>query len=238
MLSLLCLTAQAQTVDELVKKNIQARGGLEKIKAIKTFKASGKIVQSGLEIPIVIQQKRPGSFRFEITFQGKSQIQGYDGVTGWKIDPIQGSSEPEKLTEEEMKDARELADIDGALVDYKEKGHTIELVGKEDVEGTPAYKLKVTLKNGDVRYHYLDVENSLEIKESSKRKSPAGELEVDSYPGNYKSVAGTMLPFSTEHKVKGQTLYTLTLDNVETDVTLEDSIFKMPAKSADKPKSE
>src|SRR5215216_5594880 len=94
---LFCIQASAQTADEVIKKNIEARGGLQKIKAVKSLKATGKILQQGLEIPISVQQKRPGSFRIDVTFQGKSQTQAYDGETGWKIDPFQGSSEPEKM---------------------------------------------------------------------------------------------------------------------------------------------
>jgi outer membrane lipoprotein-sorting protein len=238
LVALSCFSAKAQTADELIKKNIQARGGIEKVKALKSVKASATITQGGLEIPLVLQQKRPSSFRVEITFQGKTQIQAYDGVNGWKIDPFQGSSDPEKMTDDELKEAQEQADLDGSLVDYKEKGHTVELMGKEDVEGTPAYKLKVTLKNGDIRYIYLDAANSLEIKITSKRKTPGGEIEIDSYPGNYKEVSGVIFPFSIENKTGGQTIYTITISKVETDVPIDDAIFKMPTKGPDKPKAE
>ena len=230
--------AHGQTADELIKKYTDARGGIAKIKAIKSLKATGKIVQGGLEIPITVQQKRPSSLRVEVTFQGKSQIQAYDGAAGWKIDPFQGSSEPEAMTADDLKQAQEQADIDGPLVDYKEKGHTVELQGKEDVEGTPAYKIKVTLKGGDVRYIWLDAGNYLEIKLSAKRKTPGGEIEIDSFPGNYKQVAGTAMPFSVEHKVGGQTIYSLTRDKVETDVAMYDSLFKLPTQTADKPKKD
>jgi outer membrane lipoprotein-sorting protein len=231
---LLCVQVSAQTVDDLIKKNIEARGGLQKMKAVKSMKGTGKIMQQGLEIPFTIQQKRPKSFRLDATFQGKSLIQAYDGETAWKVDPFQGSSEPEKMAGDELKEAQEQADMDGALVDYKEKGHTVELMGKEDMEGTPAYKLKVTLKNGDVRYIYLDTENYLELKLSSKRKTPGGEMEVDSYPGNYKPVNGLMMAHSVENKIKGQTIFTLTIDKVEMDVAIDDAVFKMPVKTQEK----
>lgn len=232
------LTAQAQTADEIIQKHIQARGGLQKLKAVKSIKATGKILPAGLgqEIPITLQQKRPHSFRLDATFQGQSLTQVYDGEAGWKIDPFQGSSEPEKMAGDELKDAIEQADLDGPLVDYKAKGHTVELVGKEDLEGSPVYKLKVSLKNGDMRYVYLDADNYLELKVTSKRKTPGGEIEVDSYPGNYKPVNGIMFPFSIEQKVKGQTTAQITIDKYEIDAAIDDAIFKMPVK--DKPKTE
>ena len=174
----------------------------------------------------------------DITFQGKSMVQAYDGSTGWKIDSFQGSSEPEKVAGDELKDAQEQGDLDGPLVDYKEKGHTVELIGKEDVEGTPAYKLKLTLKNGDVRNIYLDAENYLELKVNLKRKTQGGEIEIDQFLGNYKPVNGLLFAFSIETKVKGQTVTQITIDKIETDVAIDDSLFKLPAKAPDKPKTE
>ena len=235
---LFCLQASAQTVDELIRKSLDAKGGVQKIKAIKSIKMTAKIIQQGLEIPLVIQQKRPRMVRADVTFQGKSQTMAYDGVTGWKVDPFQGSSDPEKIAGDDLKEAEEQADIDGPLIDYKEKGHTVELVGKEDMEGTSVYKLKLTLKNGDVRNIYLDAENYLELKVSMKRKTPGGEIEVDQYVGNYKPVNGVLFAFSLETKVKGQTANQITIDKIETDVAIEDSAFKMPAPPAEKPKTE
>ena len=235
---LFCLQASAQTADELIKKNTDARGGIQKLKAIKSIKAAGKITPQGLEIPIILQQKRPAMVRMDATLQGKSQTVAYDGETGWKIDPFQGSSEPEKVAGDDLKDLQQQADFDGALVDYKEKGHTVELIGKEDMEGTPVYKLKLTLKNGDVRNIYLDAENYLELKVTSKRKTPGGEVEVEQYLGNFKPVNGVVFPFSIENKVRGQAVAQLTIEKIETDVAIDDSVFKMPAKPQEKPKSE
>jgi outer membrane lipoprotein-sorting protein len=239
-LAVFCLQASAQTVDDIVKKSIDARGGIQKIKAVKTLKATAKVIPAGLgqEIPIVIQQKRPNFVRVEITFQGKTQVQAYDGETAWKVDPIQGSPEPEKMAGEELKDMQEQADMDGSLVDYKEKGSTVELLGKEDLEGTPVYKLKLTLKTGDVRYIYLDAGNYLELKVTSKRKIPGGEVELDNYLGNYKPVNGVLMAHAIENKVKGQTVSQITLEKVETDIPIDDSVFRMPAKPQEKPKPE
>ena len=235
---LFCLQASAQTVDELIKKNLDARGGVQKVKAIKSIKITAKVIQQGLEIPIIIQQKRPHMVRLDATFQGKSQTMAYDGESGWKTDPFQGSPDPEKIAGDDLKEAEEQSDIDGSLVDYKEKGHTVELVGKEEMEGTPVYKLKLTLKNGDVRNIYLDAENYLELKVTMKRKTPGGEIEVDQYVGNYKPVNGFLFPFSLETKIKGQTANQITIEKIELDVPIDDALFKMPAKPAEKPKTE
>jgi len=234
------LTASAQTADEIIQKSIDARGGMQKLKAIKSIKATGKLTLTGqgLEAPITLQQKRPGAFRMELTLQGKSMVQAYDGDSGWKIDPFQGSSEPEKLAGDDLKDALEQADMDGPLVDYKAKGHTVELLGKEDLEGTPVYKLKVTLKSGDVHYVYIDAGNYLELKTTSKRKSQGGEVEIDSYQSNYKPVNGVLFPFSIEQKAQGQTMAQIAVDKIDIDAPIDDAVFKMPVKPADKPKAE
>jgi outer membrane lipoprotein-sorting protein len=238
MALLSCVQASAQTVDELIKKNLDARGGVQKIKAVKTAKVTAKVIQQSLEIPLVIQQKRPGMVRADVTFQGKSQIQAYNGQTGWKVDPFQGSPDPEKIAGDDLKEAEEQADMDGALVDYKEKGHKVELVGKEDMEGTPVYNLKLTLKNGDVRNIYLDAANYLELKFKLKRKGPGGEVEIEQYPGNYKPVSGLMFPFSIETKLKGQTVNQIVIEKIELDTPIDDAVFKMPEKPVQSPKPE
>jgi outer membrane lipoprotein-sorting protein len=237
---LLAVAASAQTVDDIIKKSTEARGGLQKIKAIKSLKATGKltITSQGIEIPITLQQKRPNAFRMDATFQGQSVVQAYDGESGWQLNPFQGLNEPDKMAGDDLKEAQEQADIDGPLVDYKEKGNTVELVGKEDLEGTPAYKLKVTLKNGDVRYVYLDAANYLELKVTAKRKSPGGEQEIDIYPSNYKPVNGVLFPFSTEQKIGGQTQIQITIDKIDIDAPVDDAVFKMPVKAAEKPKTD
>ena len=235
---LFCVQASAQTVDELIKKNIDAHGGIQKLKAVKTLKATGKIIQQGLEIPITLQQKRPAMVRMDAVFQGKAMVQSYDGETGWKIDPFQGNPDPEKVAGDDLKDLEEQSDLDGPLVDYKAKGHTVELIGKEELEGTPVYKLKLTLKKGDVREIYLDADTALELKVSSKRKTPGGEIDVDQFLGNYKPVNGLMFAFSIDTRVKGQTVNQIVIDKIETGVAIDDPLFKMPARPAEKPKAE
>ena len=225
------MSLSAQSVDELISKNIQARGGLEKLRAVQSVRLSGHMsMGGGLEAPFSIQMKRPGMMRFEATIQGKTMVQGFDGETGWQIMPFMGSNDPEKVPEEEVKQLKEEADWDGPLVDYKEKGHTVELAGKEDVEGTEALKLKVTLKSGDVKYFYLDPENYLVLKETAKVNREGAEIDMESYLGNYKQVDGLMVPFSVDSRAKGQQGgSTMTLDKIEFGVALDEAIFKMPA---------
>ena len=164
----LAAPAAAQTVDEIVAKNVEALGGMEKIKAVKTLRMTGKMtVGPGIEAPIVLELKRPNAMRLDITIQGMIGSQAFDGTTGWTLMPFQGSKVPQQMAADELKLAEEQAEMDGPLVDYKAKGNTVELLGKEKVEGADAYKLKVTLKNGAVRTIYIDAEHFLQIKDES-----------------------------------------------------------------------
>ncbi len=220
----------AQTVDEIIAKNVQARGGMDKIKSVKTIRSSGTMTMGpGMEAPGSLIQKRPDMARLEFTVQGLTAVQAYDGKDAWQIMPFMGKKDPEAMSADDKKDIEENADIDGPLVDYKSKGNTVELLGKDKLEGTDAYKLKVTLKNGDVITMYLDADSFLEIKEEMKRTMRGTEHEVESVMGDYKDVNGLMFPFAIENGVKGsQEKEKLTLSKIELNVPVDDAIFKMP----------
>ena len=131
-------------------------------------------------------------------------ITAWDGKTGWKIEPWQGKKDVEPLGEEELKQVIEDADFDGPLIHYKEKGNTVELVGTEPVEGTDAYKLKVTLKNGDVQYYYMDTDYFVPIKIENDAHDPRGaSANPRRSLGDYKEVAGVYFPHSFESGPKG-----------------------------------
>ena len=222
------ITALTQTLDEILNKYYEARGGYEKIKDVKTVKTTGKQLVQGMEIPFTIQQKRPNFLHIEVTVQGQTIIQAYDSVTAWMINPLTGSTDPQTLPEEQAKNIIEQADIDGHLIDYEKKGHKVELLGKEDVEGTEAYKLKVTLKDGDIRYDYLDTEYFLELKVVAKVQRQETEIELETYYSDYKEVAGLMVAHSFETKRAGTTFSQITIDSIQLNVEVDDSIFKMP----------
>ncbi len=240
--ALAALPVAAQTdvpsVDEILKKHHDALGGEAKIKAIQSIKMTGKAVVGGgqMEAPMTMQQKRPGMMRMELSFQGMSFIQAFDGTTAWMINPFQGGTEPQKSDEEQTKDAVEDADLDGVLMDYKAKGHSVELVGKEDVEGTAAYKLKVTKKSGKVDYQFLDAKTFLPLKTITRRKQMGQELEIEVLPSGFKPVNGVLMPHALEQKMGGRGMMQLTVDKIEVNVAIDDAQFKMPVKKEEKPK--
>jgi len=239
LLALLAPPAMSQTVDEIIAKNIEAKGGMEKLKAVHSTRATGRMMMAqGMEIPFVMTNKRPNSLRTEFTFQGMTGMQVYDGKTAWMSMPFMGKKEPEVMPPDESKMIEEQADFDGPLMDYKAKGHTIEFVGKEQVEGADAYKLKVTLKGGSVRYIYLDAETYLEIKVESKRNVRGTEMETESYISDYKDVDGLMMAHAMESGAKGSPQrQKMVIEKVELNPEAPDSIFAMPAVAADSTKA-
>jgi outer membrane lipoprotein-sorting protein len=233
---LIAMAAQAQTVDEIIAKNIEAKGGLDKLKAVQSMRISGKMmVGPGMEAPMVIEMARPHKVRMEFTFQGMTGIQAYDGKGGWSVMPFMGKKEPEPMSADDLKQAEDQADIDGPLVDYKEKGNQVEYLGKDEVEGTPVHKLKITKKNGDVQTLYLDADSYLEIKAEGKSKVRGQEIEGETTFGDYKEVGGLVFAHSIQSKMKGAQGpgQTITFEKVEINPDIPASRFDMPAKSAE-----
>jgi outer membrane lipoprotein-sorting protein len=225
------------TADQIVQKHLDALGGVEKMKAMKTARMTGKAVLGGgqIEAPMVMQVKDPRSMRIEMTLQGKSLVQAFDGTTAWMINPFQGSGEAVKMPEDETKELAESAELNGPFLDYKAKGVTVELLGKEDVEGTPAYKLKVTRKSGKTETMFLDASSFLTLKSMSKRKQMGQEFEIEVCLGNYKPVAGVLMAHTIEQKMGGRTMMQMELEKVEVNVPIEDAVFKMPEPKKEEP---
>lgn len=221
----------AQSVDEIIAKYVKARGGAEKLKSVQSIRTTATMTMGpGMELPGIVVQKRPKLARLEFTAQGLTAVQAYDGKDAWQIMPFMGKKDPELMSADEAKETEEMADVDGPLVDYKSKGHQVELLGKEKVEGTDAYKLKMTLKNGDVQTVYLDADSFLEIKEVTKRTIRGTDQEVESAIGDYKEVNGLIFPFAIENSVKGSDQkQKITISKIELNVPVDDSVFKMPA---------
>jgi outer membrane lipoprotein-sorting protein len=226
----------ARSADEIVARYVKAIGGMEKLSAIKTLKRSGKFTSpGGSEARVVQENKRPDRVRQELTQQGMVGVTAYDGTTGWKIEPWRGKKDVESLGENELKAILEDADFDGPLVGYREKGNQVELAGAEPIEGTDTYKLKVTLKNGDVLFYFMDAEFFVPIKIERKRIVRGAERESETMLGDYKEVAGVYYPHSYESGAKGNANRAKTVyDRIEANVPLDDSEFKPPAPVAGK----
>src|SRR5215210_801890 len=231
VLALLAAHASAQTADEIVDKFLKTVGGMEKIQAVKSLRRVGKYTGGGgFEAQLVEENRRPNLVRQEFLIQGMVGVTAYDGKTGWKIEPWNGKKDAEALSEEEMKSIIEDSDLDGPLVNYRAKGVKVEYVGTDEVEGTDAYKLKVTMANGDDRFYYMDTDYFVPIKIDTRRMVRGAEREYETILGDYKEVAGWYLPFSVETGVKGSpNRQKITYDKIEANVALDDKRFAKPA---------
>jgi hypothetical protein len=229
--SCLSLFAFSQTGEELVNKNIEAKGGMEKIKAIKTWRMTGKIFGGGINATVGQENMRPNLVRETFSLQGMTSVQAFDGSTGWQIRPFGGRKDPELMGEDDMGDLLIDSDFDGPLVDYKEKGNVIEYLGHDVVDGDDALRLKVTLKNGDIIYYYLDPDTYLEIRKETQEFIRGSVRENTSDLGSYKPVGGVMYPFSIASGPKNDpsSWQTVTVETIEVNVPLEASEFAVPA---------
>lgn len=237
-LALFAMPLSAQTADEIISKYIATIGGMEKLKAINTVRRSGRFVGGGgFEAIIVQDNKRPGKVREEFQFQGMTAINAWDGRTGWKVDPFGGKKDAEALGEEEMKSILEDADFDDLLIDYRLKGHRVEYVGMDAVEGTDVYKLKLTQKNGDIRFYYMDVDSYVPIKIEIKRFVRGSEREYEQTLGDYKQVNGVYMPFSFATGAKGNPEpATVSMEKIEANVPMDDREFMKPGAATEAPK--
>ncbi len=220
------------TVDELVAKHLKAKGGAEALEAIKTIRFEGRLLvnQGQIQLTYTQTKKSPDKVRTDAVLQGMTLVQAYDGAAGWKVSPFQGRKDPEKMSGDEAKSLVEDAEIAGPLVNWKAEGKTLTYLGTEDVEGTPAHKLKVVRKNGDITYVYLDPDYFLEIREVSQRTEQGARVEVETDLGDYEKVNNVYFPFSIESGPKGASdKQKIVVDKAEANIPVDDSYFAFPA---------
>jgi hypothetical protein len=221
----------AQSADELVEKNIQAKGGIDKIKALKSIRMTGKLTGGGGFTAAQGQEnERPNLVRETFSLQGMTAVTAYDGTTGWQIQPFGGHKDPEYMGEDDLRDLKIDADFDGPLVDYKEKGNTVEFLGHDTVDGDDALRLKVTLKDGDIIYYYLDPDTYLEIRKDVQEFIRGSMRESVVELGSYKPVAGVMFPYSLSQGSKSNPAQsTITVEKIEVNVPIDAADFAVPA---------
>jgi len=183
-----------------------------------------------VQLPFVYEMKRPGKSRMEIEFAGKTAVQVYDGQHGWKLRPFLGRNDVEPFTSDEAKGENEEADLDGYLVDYAAKGTKVELDGVEKVEGHDTYKLKLTLKSGQVRYVWVDALSFLDVKVSGTPRRMDGKMRnVAIYQRDFQNVQGLMFPFLLETAVDGyRETHKMVIEKVVVNPKLEDALFAKP----------
>lgn len=246
------------SAQQIVDRNVAARGGLKAWHAVQTMRMTGKIDVGSVrtkpplplyavtktkykippkteaqakpvQLPFVMELKRPNKMRFEMEFRGDTAVQAYDGSSGWKLRPFLGRSEIEPYTADEMKQAAQQQELDGFLIDYKAKGSKVETDGMDKVNGHEAYKLKLTLKDGQVRHVWVDATTFLDIKIDGTRRMDGKPRQVATYMSDYRTVKGVKVPFVMEtsvENVKGSEK--IAIQQVELNTELADTQFAKP----------
>lgn len=233
MLSFLTVTvSQAQDVslDDILENYFENIGGEDAWKKIESITIKGKTTAQGMTMPITIQSMSPAYFKMEMDFQGKKFIQAYDGKTAWMLNPFMGGSEPTKMDEEQSKQMSKQKFQD-EFIDYEAKGHKAELVGTEEIDGTETYKVKMTKKDGDVVFYFFETENFVPIMVRSLMDSgPMKGQAVETFMSDYQEVEGLMVAFTTEQKAGGNTVFSVTAEEITfNDEGIEATVFAFPS---------
>jgi Outer membrane lipoprotein-sorting protein len=240
------------TAEQIIDRNVTARGGLQAWRGVQTLSMSGKLEAGGnesstypvqgvkrggvqlpkrpaeqMQLPFRLESKRSRKLRLEIDFRGQTAIQTYDGTHGWKLRPFLNRHEVEPFTADEMKAAAFQSDLDGPMVDYAAKGTKAELEGTEKVDGKDNYRLKLTFKDGQSQHVWVDAKTFLESKiEGTPRRLDGKYHPVEIYYREYKTVSGIVVPYVTETKVQGvKQTEKIEVEQVVVNPPVEDSRF-------------
>ena len=230
-LLLAATSLSAQTADEIVSKYVVARGGADKIKAVKTERVTGTIsFGPDADGPFSVERKRPLKMHMEITLNGQTLIRVYDGKSaGWIYNPFTPSPSVQPMSEADLRDIFDEADFDGPFVDYKSKGNQIEFVDKEEILGKPALKLKLTNKIGDVSFFYFDASTYLLLKWEGTRKIADKDIPWESFFHDFREVNGLKYPFLIESDAPGSDqTQRITAEKIEVNIPIDESSFTKP----------
>jgi hypothetical protein len=227
---LFTFSASAQSVDEILAKVIAARGGMTKIRAIHSERVSGKISFGEVTGPFVVELKRPLKMHMQLTIQNQTMVRVYDGQSqGWANNPFAGKVNPEAMSEDELKNITEESDFDGPLVDYKSKGNKVELAGKDKVSDKDVWRVKLIMKDGDVRSYLFDANSFLLLKWEGKRKYEGQELPVESYFTDYRDAGGLKFAFAIDSGSSATEIaQKIRIEKIDLNPELNDAEFGKP----------
>lgn len=223
--------AFAQTADQVIARYLQARGGTERVHGVETLRLTGKMTLPGVEAPLVLELKRPNRMRTEFVFQGKTGVRAYDGRNAWMILPLLGLDQPQPMSPEDARDAREQADVDlSPLVDSQAKGFTVELLGREIALGKESFKIQVRSRDGQVRTMYLDAKSYLVTRIEETRQIEGKGEEFETLLGDYRTVVGLVFPHVIEvGPRRGDDRQKFIFEKIEVNVPIDDARFATPA---------
>lgn len=224
-------TATAQTVDDVVRRYLDARGGIVKLRSVESLRLTGTLEMPGVSAPFTLELKRPGKMRTEFTVEGQTGIRAWDGRVAWKRLPLPGEG-PRAMDPDEAAEARAEADVDlSPLVDYRAKGYSVELAGRDRLPGGDTWKLVVRGPDGPPRTLHLDARTHLTVQVVDRRDLDGREVEFVTEVGDYRSVSGLVFPHRMEVGPKGRPdRQRLVIRKIEVNPPLDDSRFAMPVR--------
>jgi outer membrane lipoprotein-sorting protein len=223
--------APPSEVDEIVASNLEARGGAERIRAMQATREIGIITASGgRRARIIRERKRGGLFRLELHQQGTVSVFAHTSEGGWQVAPLQGVFEPTRVPPElDAAGAADQLDIEGPLVDWREKGHTVELAGREMLPGGEAFKLEVTLADGNRRTEFVDVASRLIVRSEGSRIIQGVPATVAATFSDFREVGGQTIPHHIEMRINDHPdTVAIAIESVEIDPELDDARFEFP----------
>jgi hypothetical protein len=221
-------SVRAADLDDIVARYVEARGGLARIRALKSLRMTGTIAFGPSEpAPFLLEMKRPNRMRTSFRFGGQTGIQAFDGTRAWGVLPMAGKTEAEFLPDEASREAAEQSDIEGPLVDAAAKGTKLAYLGLEKVLGRDCHKLAATLRSGTLRYFYLDAATGLEAKSEGKRRAGSDEVVIETLSQDYREVAGLKFPFFLEAgPARRPERQRIVFEKIEVDVLIDDQRFE------------
>jgi hypothetical protein len=222
--------AAAQSLEEIVARNVEARGGLEAWRAVQSLRLQGSMdVGQGMKVPFVMEMARPRRMRLEYAFDGQQVVETFDGTRGYRLRPFVGAGAPEALTDAELRETATQAELDGPLVDYVAKGHQIELQGQEKVEGRDAWRIEVRFTGGGVRWLLIDAQSGLELKAEAEKLVRGKTRRVETFFRDYRPVGGVLVPRRLETRLQGvPRTQALAIDSVTVNVPIAAERFGVP----------
>ena len=227
--------AGAQTVDEVLARSVEARGGLAAITAVQSLRMTGRMTMGEMDMPMAVEMKRPACFRAEMTLQGRPVVQAFDGREAWTIPPM-GSGTPQALPAEAARQMAQQADIEGPLVDYKAKGSQAVLVGREKLGGAEVWRVKLTRRDGDVEQYLIDAKSWLPIRVEASRRFNGREMKGVTTLGDYRESGGWKWPRTIVNSApEGPGEQRLSFDTIEVNPVIDDARFRMPSAKGSAP---
>ena len=215
--------ASAQTVDEIISKHLDAIGGVDAWRKVTSIRQEGNMMVQGAEVKVVRTVLHNKGSRQDISLAGMNGYSIMTPVAGWNFMPFQGQMQPEPLTEEDIKEGQPELDAQDELIDYKEKGSSVELVGKDDVEGTECFKLILTFKSGKAETLFIDPKSFYVIRQVAKQKANGQEMEVTTSFSNYQKLPEGIVVAMSMTLPFGE----LNMTKVEVNNPVDESIFKL-----------